>query len=170
VLSGSRLPVTVADGEVLPTWLTERDHPWLRVLLEEVAALADVPMDRVEAELGERLIRRVGTSRPKCVAAAQATVLSMCDSRIDAPAPPPDIRQELFLRAATVPRSAREELVAQLATSLGTSPDALRRCLFADRPGARLLTLPERPISEVDCRRPGRPRRSTAPRCSWRGS
>lgn len=34
VLAPRRLPVTIADGELVPAWLGDRDRPWLRDLIE----------------------------------------------------------------------------------------------------------------------------------------
>ena len=47
----SRAPYTVAGGEVVPHYLTERDHPWLRDLLGEFDAFVNRPRRKLEAQL-----------------------------------------------------------------------------------------------------------------------
>jgi predicted nuclease of restriction endonuclease-like RecB superfamily len=131
---------------VLPGWLTPRDHPWLRVLTEEIDALVGRSMEVVEAELGDRVARRLERPSTPGLAAARHTLLAAYTTEVVAPAPPPALRRAVFESVATRPRREREDALATTAASLGVTPDELRAALFADRPGARRLVPLPAPI------------------------
>lgn len=150
MLSIDEIPLAVAEGEVLPGWLTAKDHPWIRVLVEEVDGLVGASLDTVDAELGERLQRRLGSSRARAVGAVRRTLLGRYGAAIHAPAPPPALRRSLFERAARRSRPERDAMLAEVATSLAVSAEELLAALFADRPGARRLVAPPSPIGEVE--------------------
>lgn len=150
MLSIDEVPLSVADGEAMPAWLTAKDHAWLRVLVEEVDSLVGAPLDAVDAQLGDSLHRRLGASRTRALNAARRTLLAAYGSAVCAPAPPPALRRTLFERGARGSRSEREAILSEMACSLEVSSGELVAALFADRPGARRLLAPSSPLGEIE--------------------
>lgn len=143
MLASEHLAVRLDPQHVTPIWLTSRDETWLRVLTDEVAAFDGQPLERMEAEIDERLQRRLRGQVPqRTLRGARAVLMSHYQSRVDAAVVPATLRRTLFLEAAARPRREHDEIVSSVAASLGIEASKLRGQLFADRPGARVLAAP----------------------------
>ncbi|HEX5051467.1 MAG TPA: DUF790 family protein [Planctomycetota bacterium] len=133
------LSPTLADGELVPAWFSDRDRPWLRDLLHETEAAAGRPF----AELG----RRWRASDPDPRAGRRLAVARhVARALLLAAARPPRlaaIRQQLFAAAAS--GLARDEALREVAAAHGCTPDALASDLFADLPHARRIVWPDPP-------------------------
>lgn len=129
-------------GTVVPRFLDERDHPWLRVLLEEAERFAG----RRQRELAERLREPLGGNPP---AGKLRLAVHMLERLLEAEqrsaVPPREARRRLFGEAARAGDPA--EVRARVAASLGVSPRALEQALFADLPGETVVVWPASPPS-----------------------
>jgi len=139
-LRTSELPFTLADGEVVPMWLSDRDRPWMRDLLDEVAAAAGHPL----ADLQRRWRRRGRDAR---AGPRRAIVEHLLLHSLLAQQRPPSRRR---LREAVFTLSAGggepEQVLAQASAETGLSMDRIREELFADLPMARRVPrLAQRP-------------------------
>jgi len=127
--------------QVTPSFLTERDYPWLRALLEEY----DRFVGRPAAELRARLKRPLGLACAGQKLRVAVEVLDRCwRTEVGAALDPRAARARLF--ASAVRASARDEAIAAACAELGVSADALEQALFSDLPGARLLRAPAEPM------------------------
>lgn len=135
------------QGErIVPSFLGELDHPWLRALLDERERFVGRPRREFAARSKEPL--RTAAPRRKCALAAHVL------ERLAHPAckggtAPRQIRSELF-RAAAVATVTRGEVLAQVAAQLGMTSDALEAGLFGDLPDLQPLPALVRPIAPVD--------------------
>jgi predicted nuclease of restriction endonuclease-like RecB superfamily len=120
-------------------YLTERDYPWLRALIDEYERGVGSKRSAVLARLREPLT----SPAPKFKQRLAAEVLgSLSEGRVRAPVPPRDARWELF-RAAAATTAPRNCLVERVASELGTDSESLDRALFADlRSECNLAPLP----------------------------
>ena len=144
MLSEPRLPYSVVGSTVVPRFLGEHDHPWLRSLLDERERFVGRLQRQLDARLREPLPRE-GLPGKKTLAIHVLGRLS--PSQHDAVVPPRQARALVFGEAARTPGPARRVL-ARVADSLGVTTERLEASLFADLPGERLvagLTLPLSP-------------------------
>jgi predicted nuclease of restriction endonuclease-like RecB superfamily len=129
-----------SGGEVAPRYFTERDYPWLGLLIEAYASGRGTS----RRELKGRLRRGLALASPRVKRQVATLVLDRwVQHRIEAPLAPRVARYELFCAAAgrTEPR---EVVVAGVARRLELSNDQLERSLFADLPDERVMNaLPE---------------------------
>jgi hypothetical protein len=102
VRDGMPLPLrlqsfTATDGEFVPAWLTDRDRPWLRDLLEEAEAATGRPV----AELARRWRRSDPDPRagPPSCSRARGPARS-CAAEQAGPARPPTLRRVSPARAS----------------------------------------------------------------------
>jgi predicted nuclease of restriction endonuclease-like RecB superfamily len=117
-----------SGGQVTLHYLTERDHPWLRALLDEY----ERGVGTKRSDLVARLRAPLPVPAPKAKQRLAAEVLmDLSNARVVAAVPPRDARGELFLAAAstTTPRSA---VLQAVASKLGTDAQSLESALFAD--------------------------------------
>lgn len=125
------LHCTVERGELVPGFLTEADHPWLRLLLDE----AERMQGRTSRDLAARLAEPLPRPAPLLKQALAAhLVLSLMRSTHRAVPPPPKVRAALFAAASSLPRAAA---VARVAAELGIDAKGVEESLFADLPGER---------------------------------
>src|SRR2546426_3636560 len=128
---------------VLPHFLEEHDHPWLRVLLEEYARFAG----RRQRELDERLSEPLPCASPAAKRRVAIHVLArQWGSRPAATIPPRRARAAIFVAAA----GSQEEpaaVLASVAAALGVTASELTDTLFADLPGERLVAPPAEALS-----------------------
>jgi predicted nuclease of restriction endonuclease-like RecB superfamily len=109
-------------------YLTERDHPWLRALIDEYERGVGAKRSELLARLREPLPVRA----PKAKQRLAVDVLEgLCDARVVAAVPPREARWELFVGAAssTMPR---QTVLDAVATRLRTDAAGLEAALFAD--------------------------------------
>ncbi len=134
-------------GEIVtPRFLTEHDHPWLRVLLDEYERFVGRP----QRELDERLREPLPGVFPFGKQRLALHVLQRLWGRPGRPAMlSPRIRATVFAEAARS-FAPREAVLAAAARELGTSAAEVEAMLFADLPGERLVTSPDRPLSPAE--------------------
>lgn len=125
-----------ADETIVPHYLTERDHPWLRAALDEHARF----VGRRRNELRERLREPLPRPAPKGKLRLVATLLESlgCD-HTSAPVPPREARWATFRAAASRPLN-RASVLANVAESLGVTAEDLEVALFADLKSERRVS------------------------------
>lgn len=128
---------TEACGEVLPAWLTARDGPWLRDLLEEARAADGEPLGRLVQRWRQTAADpRAGDG----LAMARHALLALLRRAAPRPVLPGRARRHLFAALA----GGLPGLLAlrRTAAHLGLHPEALRERLFADLPLERAVRCP----------------------------
>ena len=143
MLPEALLPCSIQGNVVLPHFLGEHDHAWLRVLLEEYARF----VGRRQRELDERLREPLPCASPALKRRIAIHVLTRhWGSRRAATILPRRARAMVFAEAAR----SREEpaaVVASVAAALGVTAAELTEALFADLPGERLVAAPAEVLS-----------------------
>lgn len=132
------LLLTATGDELVPTWLTDHDRPWLRDVLGEAAAFAGQPF----AALARHWRTAPRDPRPGRRLAIARHVLQRLLRRTAAPPTMTRLRQRLFTAAATMPR---DDAFAAVAREHGLDPRSLANELFADLPHARRIVWPTPP-------------------------
>src|SRR3989454_4355137 len=128
---------------VLPHFLGEHDHLWLRVLLEEYARF----VGRRQRELDAHLREPLPCASPARKRRIAIHVLSRhWGSRSAATIPPRRARAMVFAEAARSQDPAYA-VVASVAAALGVTAAELTEALFADLPGERLVAAPAEVLS-----------------------
>jgi Uncharacterized conserved protein len=144
LLHEAAIPARVHSGRVLPAFLDERDQPWLHVLIDEVDRFSGRPM----RELQQRLREPLPCAAPHFkLRAAVQLLLRMGNAEIKSEVSPPEARETLFVEAAIQTGKPRTAILVGAVATLGLSPAALERALFADLPGERIFTGPTSPVS-----------------------
>ena len=139
---GALVRCSVRDGAVVPYWLSERDQPWIRDLIEAYLAFAGEPRGRLDAHLR----RLSGEARTGTGWAVAVNVLDRAfKTETTAAVPPQEARAAVFRSAAG--RGPRAAVMATIAGELDVSVEALESSLFADLPGQRRLMAPEAAVS-----------------------
>src|SRR5712692_80514 len=140
-----------APRPIVPHFLDERDHPWLRCLIEEYERFIGRPQRDLDARLRQPLPCESPPEKLKL--AIEALSRAQRGRRTVAVVPPKRARALVFAEAARA-SAAPEAALSTVADSLGVTIAALRGSLFADLPGERLVAAPARPISatELACR------------------
>ena len=131
--------------QVTPAFLTERDYPWLRALLDEYDRFVGRPTAELRARLAAPLGMPCETGKLR---AAVGVLDRLWRSGIGAPVDPRTARARLFACATSA--SSREAALAAAGAALGVSAEALEHALFADLPGERLLRAPAEPIGPAE--------------------
>jgi len=132
------LPHSLTDEAVVPHYLREPDHVWLRALLDAYTRFVGQPRRALDEHLQAPL--PVPVSGPRLQAARR--VLDRLWPRLDPEGlSPRDARAALFCEAAesSAPRAA---LLRRVARRLGCPPARLEAALFADLPAERRLGPP----------------------------
>ncbi len=120
-----------AGTELVPRWLGERDHGWLRVVLDEHER--HVGLRR--AELARRLAEPLPVRCPKAKLDLAVSVLDgLSRTRVVSSVRPRLARSALFGAAARVGRNAA---LGEAARELGVAPSEVEAALFADLPTER---------------------------------
>jgi predicted nuclease of restriction endonuclease-like RecB superfamily len=139
----SHLPYSLRDDTVVPHFLREHDHPWLRALLEE----CDRFVGRSQRELAERLREPLGYDEPAGKRRLAIHVLTrLWNTQRGSPVPPTRVRAEVFGDAARS-RLPRDVVLAGVGKRLGLSQAEVASALFADLPGERLVAAPGTPLA-----------------------
>lgn len=132
--------------EVALRYLTDRDHAWIRSLLEEYERFEGRP----RRELDQRLREPLPGSGPAMPARYVTQVLDRAfGARVEAAVPPVRARAVVFGEAARTARPAADVL-AELARELSIDAADLEHALFADVPGERRVTAPGQPLCVAD--------------------
>ena len=138
---------SVARALVVPHFLGEQDHPWLRSLLEEHERFIGRPQRDLEARLREPLSYESPPEKVKL--AVDVLKRLQRNDRASGVVPPKRARAMVFVEAARAP-DARMSILSRVATSLGVTPEDLQDSLFADLPGERLVGAPIQAVSAID--------------------
>lgn len=140
------LNYSVVGNTLVPHFLGEHDHPWLRVLLEEHERFVGQSQRALDARLQEPLpCESPPTKRKQAV-----HVLSwLRPTRRRTVVPPARAREIVFAEAART-SAAANAVLSSVAASLGVSAGDLQDSLFADLPGERLVAAPPRPLSPAE--------------------
>jgi len=121
--------------QVVPRYLTERDHPWLQALLTDRARFAGRTLSELEAQRGVPL----SVPAPKSKVRVAACVLdALVPARAVSVLRPAEVRWRLF-HAAAAPSADRAAVVRDVAASLGVTPEELESALFGDLRGERRI-------------------------------
>lgn len=131
------LAFTATDGELVPAWLTDRDRPWLRDLVEGSRSFIDSPL----ADLTRHW--RVSDGDPRAgrrQAIAQHVLAKLLQptrrgSRRAA------MRQQLFAMVASGVH--RQNALRDVATAHNLTEEQLQQSLYEDLPTNRLLAWPD---------------------------
>src|SRR6478736_2444422 len=116
-------------NQILLHYLTERDHPWLRALLDEY----ERGVGTKRAELLQRLREPLPVVAPKAKQRLAVEVLEhLTEARVAAAVPPREARWEVFTAVASSGNTPRQEVLATVSERLGTEPSGLEEALFAD--------------------------------------
>jgi hypothetical protein len=136
----------VAGAHLVPHFLGEHDHPWLRVLLEEHERFIGKPQRDLEARLREPLPCE---SPPRKLRLALQVLGRLRPSHRKTVVPARRARALVFGEAART-RAPRETILSAVAASVGVTPEELYGSLFGDLPGERLVGAPAQPLSAVE--------------------
>jgi predicted nuclease of restriction endonuclease-like RecB superfamily len=145
MLPETLLNVKIHDGQVIPRFLSKRDEPWVRVLMQELDGFVGRPGVELDEAMDERIVplcRTLGTY-PRVVRGVEHELSRAWTRKVVAAARPVEIRRVLFEKAAT--GCDREQAIAWAAKDLGIGVEDVLPGLFADRPGARQIVAPSDP-------------------------
>jgi predicted nuclease of restriction endonuclease-like RecB superfamily len=132
---------------VVPHFLGEHDHPWLRSLLEEHERFIGRPQRELDTRLREPLPCESPPGKLKL--AVQVLARLRRGHRNASVVPPRRARSLVFAEAARA-LDASPTVLSKVAASLGVAVADLRDSLFADLPGERLVGAPGQPVSAVE--------------------
>ena len=128
--------VRLEGDELVVNYVTERDHVWLRALLDEYSRYAE----KKQSELRQRLTEPLPVAAPKHkLKIAQQVLDRMCSVRERSPLPPREARRTVFRLAAERSNESRCSVLGEAAIALGVSAGQLEEALFADLESERLL-------------------------------
>lgn len=134
---------SVVAGRLVPRFLGEQDHPWLRGLLEERERF----VGRSQRDLDVRLREPLSCDGPPGKKALAVRVLAQLGRDVrQAAVLPRQARALVFTEAARI-TEGRPVVLRRVADSLGVTPEQLERSLFADLPGERLVAALPGPLS-----------------------
>jgi uncharacterized protein len=146
LLSADLLSYSVAGTLVVPHYLGEHDHPWLRVLLEEHERFIGRPQRELEARLREPLPCE---SPPRKLRLAIQVLGRLRPHNRKSVVLPRRTRAHVFGEAART-SAPPQAIWTAVATSLGVSVEDLQGSLFADLPGERIVAVPAQPRSAME--------------------
>lgn len=138
------LSYSVAGSLVVPHFLGEHDHPWLRVLLEEHERFIGRPHRELDARLREPLPCE---SPPVKLRLAVQVLARLQRGHRNRSAVPPRKARALVFEAAARAKSPAPVVLSSVAEDLGVTSRDLSDSLFADLPGERLVGPANAPAS-----------------------
>lgn len=136
----SLLTYSLRGDTIVPHFLGENDHPWLRGLLDEYECL----VGRRQRELDERLREPLSGAHHSGKWRLAIHVLErVWGFQSGSVVPPRRVRAAVFGEAARS-RASRDVVLATVARQLGVREAELDAALFADLPGERVVASPDR--------------------------
>ena len=127
-LTLAQLSTQVGRNQLVLHYLTEKDHPWLRALIDEY----ERGVGSKQSELLSRLREPLATPAPKAKQRLAVDVLQrLTDTLAKAEVPPREARWAAFTAAAGT-AAPREEVLGLAAEQLGIDVASLEAALFAD--------------------------------------
>ncbi len=133
-----------SDGRAAPRYLTGRDEPWVRVVMDRFDAYVGRTVGDRDSELPAR-VRAVAREHGVSIRGADgvAHVLGRrYSSRVDASQLPARVRAIAFEEAARDDAFDRDAALARASERLQMGRAEIARVLFADRPERRLIVAP----------------------------
>ena len=133
------LKFSQSQGTIVPHYLDERDHPWLRLLTEEYLRFAGASRSE--------LIKHIRGPLPfLCPSNKKAIAIYILNqifrSEIRSPKPPRLLRQDLFQESAASSEE-REVILTRVASRHGITNSELHDYLFSDLPNERRIISPQ---------------------------
>ncbi len=138
---------SVAGTLVVPHFLAEHDHQWLRSLLEEHERFVGRPRRELDARLRDPLPCECPPGKLKL---AIDVLTRLGRSRRNAAVIPPRRARALVFVEATRRPETGTAVLSKVATSLGVSVAELRDSLFADLPAEQLVSARGQSLSAVE--------------------
>ena len=124
----ARLSSQLGGNQLVLHYLTEKDHAWLRALIDEY----ERGIGSKRSELFTRLKEPLATPAPRAKQRWAVEVLQrLTEGRAKAAIPPRDARWATFAAAATA-TAPRGEVLKGASLLLGTDAESLQAALFAD--------------------------------------
>jgi hypothetical protein len=130
------LSYRLVGNTVVPRFLGEADHLWLRTLLDEHERFIGRPQRELDARLQQPLTPE-GPAGKKQLAVRVLARLGR--TAHDAAVPPRQARRLVFQEAARA-AAARDAALARVASALAVTAEELEASLFADLPGEHVVT------------------------------
>jgi predicted nuclease of restriction endonuclease-like RecB superfamily len=146
LLPASLLLCSLRGDEVVPRFLGENDHPWLRLLLEEYDRYVGRPQRELQERLGDPLGGGAFSDKQRL---AVQVLRRLCGTQLRSEVLPKRARAVVFGKAAQNAEN-RDTILSSAAEVLDVSPIALEKALFADLPGERVVTPLEHPLSPLE--------------------
>ncbi len=138
MLPESLLKFSTSQGRILPHYLDERDHPWLRLLWDEYVGFVGKP----KGDLLERLALHLPFYAPFGKRQMVSHGLNrIFRTRVSSSVPPRELRARLFV-ASRGSSLSRHELCEQVAAEFEVCAEELENSLYADLPNQRCLVSP----------------------------
>ncbi|MEZ4317394.1 MAG: DUF790 family protein [Myxococcota bacterium] len=145
MLTGDLIRVRTRKSALLPSFLDPSDEgaledaSWLVELVRHGLVRAVTRGELDEAVAAEAQVR----PDHKVLRGLAKTLLDRATFDVEAPIPPPELRETVFKAAAArgplalapdpLGRTTADDVLADLSAELGVSPAAIRSCLYADR-------------------------------------
>jgi uncharacterized protein len=130
------LKATIQGNRIIPRFLDDRDHVWLRLLQEEFGRF----LGKRRRELKDRLKRPMPfAAPPHKVDLVSYVLLRSIKTEIRSKIHPERIRAETFRAAATL-FAPRADILAHAASRLSLTSEELEEGLFGDLPEERYLS------------------------------
>jgi predicted nuclease of restriction endonuclease-like RecB superfamily len=145
LLSVHETAIRVQSGTIVPRYLTARDEPWIRVVIDEYDGFVGrtaLELDGALASRGPSLAAEHGVP-PKVLLGVRRVLDSFWRRRIAAAKPPSEVRRVLFEASAELDRFDRDTAIARAAAALGIDGIDIERSMFADLASARRIIAPE---------------------------
>lgn len=137
---------SVAGPLVVPHFLGEHDHPWLRALIEEHERFVGKPRRDLQARLREPLPCE---SPPRKLKLAVDVLEKLRHGQRHTAVSPRRARALVFREAART-QAPPQSVLSAVAIALGVTTSELRDSLFGDLPGERLVGALAPPLSPLD--------------------
>jgi predicted nuclease of restriction endonuclease-like RecB superfamily len=145
LLPDDLLSCSIAGALVVPHFLGEHDHPWLRALLEEYERFIGRPQRELDARLREPLPCESPPTKLR-LAVRVLGRLRLRPSHRKTMVSPPRARALVFEEAGRT-LAPPQTILSAVAASLEVTPEDLRDSLFGDLPGERLVGAWAQPLS-----------------------
>ena len=136
MLPDGLLSYSVAGSLVVPHFLGEQDHPWLRVLIEEHERFIGRSQRELEARLREPLPCEAPPMKLRLAIQVLARTQRSVRSRSTVS---PRKARALVFEAAALTGALPPVVLSGVAANLRVTPQELSDSLFADLPGERLV-------------------------------
>jgi uncharacterized protein len=136
MLTGKLVRVRYSRNRVIPTYLDVTDRDW-REVAEHLLEVFRTLTGRTRGEAEEEVRETIGDNPTQLVHQGLAKLLEdRCEFEVDSLLAPDELREKVFLAAATArrvgPSFDRAAVLAQVAAETGTTPEVVDRGLFAD--------------------------------------